>query len=249
MANYNRTATGVKGELRVGQFKAQGFAAEISSRLRREEIQGQGITGPYSLGSRDILANSERVVLQVRDRFRSELIISEQQLTRFIDYDIDLLSGTITFAEPVLSRDADLNPQFIVVEFETDGLGNAELNAGLRGDWTSNDGKIRIGATALTDKGDGQRTNIGALDLRARIGDATEVRAELGVSERDGDTATGWLVEAQHQTGKLDVLAYARQLDADYGIGQQNGAEVGRRRIGVDAVSYTHLTLPTILLV
>lgn len=234
LANYNRTATGVKSELRVGQFKAQGFAAEISSRLRREEIQGQGITGPYSLGSRDILANSERVVLQVRDRFRSELIISEQQLTRFIDYDIDLLSGTITFAQPVLSRDVDLNPQFIVVEFETDGLGNAELNAGLRGDWTSKDGKIRIGATALTDKGDGARTNIGAVDLRARIGEATEVRAEFGVSERDGDTATGWLIEAQHQTGKLDVLAYARQLDADYGIGQQNGAELGRRKIGVD---------------
>ena len=234
LARYNRTATGVKAEARFGQVKTQGFAAEISSRLRREEIQGQGISGPYSLGSRQILANSERVVLQVRDRFRSELIVSERQLTRFIDYDIDLLSGTISFARPVLSRDDNLNPQFIVIEYETDGLGEAELNAGLRADWTSGSGAIRVGATALTDKGENERTDIGAVDLLAKIGDSTELRAEFGVSRRDGSSATAWMVEAQHQTGKLDILAYARELDSDYGIGQQNLAEVGRRKIGVD---------------
>ncbi|MEM6475834.1 MAG: hypothetical protein AAF687_06675 [Pseudomonadota bacterium] len=234
LARYNRTATGVKGEARIGQFKAQGFAAEISSRLRREEIQGQGISGPYSLASRSILANSEQVTLQTRDRFRSELIVSEQVLTRFIDYDIDLLSGTITFAQPVLSRDENLNPQFIVIEYETDGFGEAQLNAGARVDWTSGDGAIRIGATAITDKGDQERTDIAAVDLRARIAETTEIRAEYGVSRSEGETATGWLVEAQHQTGKLDILAYARQLDADYGIGQQGVAEVGRRKIGVD---------------
>lgn len=234
LARYNRTATGVKAEARFGQIKTQGFAAEISSRLQREEIQGQGITGPYNLGSRRILANSERVVLEVRDRFRSELIVSSRELTRFIDYNVDLLSGTITFARPVLSRDDNLNPQFIVVEYETEGLGEAELNAGVRVDWTSNDGRVRIGASAITDKGEGARTDIGAVDLRAQVGQSTEVRAEFGASRREDETATGWLVEAQHQTGKLDVLAYARQLDADYGIGQQNGAELGRRKFGVD---------------
>ncbi|MEQ8772534.1 MAG: carboxypeptidase-like regulatory domain-containing protein, partial [Erythrobacter sp.] len=168
LARYNRTATGVKGEARFGQIKAQGFAAEIASRLRREEIQGQGITGPYEIGSRRILPNSERVVLQVRDRFRSEVIVSETQLARFIDYDIDPLSGTITFREPVLSRDENLNPQFIVIEYETAGAGEARLNAGLRADWTSADGAIRIGASAISDAGSGAtgdaRTDIGALD-------------------------------------------------------------------------------------
>ncbi|MEM7688219.1 MAG: hypothetical protein AAF291_04290 [Pseudomonadota bacterium] len=235
LARYNRTATGVRGEARFGQVKATGFAAEVSSRLRREEIQGQGITGPYELASRRIIPNSERVTLEVRDRFRPELIVTTRTLTRFIDYDLDILSGSITFAEPVLSRDEALNPQFIIVEYETDGLGQGELNAGLRADWTSNDGSVRIGANAITDRGDDARTNIGALDLRAQLDDATELRAELGVSERDGDTATGWIVEAQRQTGSLDVLAYARELDEDYGVGQQNLVEQGRRKFGVDA--------------
>ncbi len=240
LANYNRTATGVKGEARVGNVKAQGFAAKIASRFQRQEIQGQGITGPYSLASRRILANSERVTIEVRDRFRPELIVSVRELARFSDYDIDVLSGTIRFAAPVLSRDENLNPQFIVIEFETDGNGEAELNAGVRADWTTDDGKLRIGASAITDAGltgpDGQaqRTDLGALDLLARVGDNTEIRAELGVSRREGEAATGWLVEVQHQTGSIDLLAYARQIDAEYGIGQQNAAERGRRKVGAD---------------
>ncbi|MEO0461529.1 MAG: hypothetical protein AAF127_00230 [Pseudomonadota bacterium] len=234
LARYNRTATGVKGEARFGQIKAQGFAADIETRLQRQEIQGQGISGPYALGTRRIIPNSERVTIEVRDRFRSELIVETRTLTRFIDYDLDLLSGTLTFKQPVLSRDADLNPQFIIVEYEVDGAGQAELNAGVRADWTSTDGKIRIGATAITDKGDDARTDIGALDLRAQIGNNTEVRAEVGMSRSEGSSAAGFIVEAQHQTGKLDVLAYARQVDADYGIGQQNAVEQGRRKYGVD---------------
>ena len=240
LANYNRTATGVKGEARVGQIKAQGFAAQIASRFQRQEIQGQGITGPYPLASRRILANSERVTIEVRDRFRPEQILSVRELARFTDYDIDLLAGTIRFAAPVLSRDDNLNPQFIVIEFESDGTGEAEWNAGVRADWTSANGAVRIGATAISDAGlegpGGQaaRTDLGAIDVLARIGEHTELRAELGMSRRNGGEALGWLVEAQHQTGKLDVLAYARQIDAAYGIGQQNVAERGRRKFGVD---------------
>ncbi len=238
LARYNRTATGVRAEARFGPVKAAGFAAKIGSRLRREEIQGQGITGPYALGSRRILPNSEQVTLEVRDRFRPEIIVSQRTLTRFIDFDLDPLSGTLTFKQPVLSRDEQLNPQFIIVEYETDGLGDAKLNAGVRADWTSTDGKVRIGASAITDadtaQGNAERTNIGAIDVRARLGATTEVRAELGISERDGKTAKGFIVEAQKQTETLDILAYARQIDGDYGVGQQNLAEQGRRKIGVD---------------
>ena len=235
LTRYQRVATGVLAEARQGQVSARAFGAEIGTRFRRDEIQGQGISGPYTLSSRAIVPNSETVTLEVRDRFRSEIIVDSRTLTRFADYTIDALSGTITFREPVLSRDFDLNPQFIVVDYETGGLGDGQFNGGVRAEWESADGAIRVGTTAVTDKGDGARTLMGGVDLRARVGDATEIRAELAASQRDGSTATGWLVEAQHQTGSLDVIAYARSTDADYGVGQQNGVELGRRKIGVDA--------------
>lgn len=235
LARYSRTATGVQAEARFGAVSAKGFAATVGSRLRRDEIQGNGLSGPYRLSSRDLLANSEQVAIEVRDRFRSEVIVSRRALTRFIDYDIDALAGTITFSQPVASRDFDLNPQFIVIDYETAGLGGAQWNGGLRTDWTSANGALRIGATAITDRGEGARTTIGALDLKARIAPATELRAEVALSRREGDNAHGWTVEAEHRAGGLDVIAYARSVGQDYGVGQQNGAELGRRKLGLDA--------------
>jgi uncharacterized repeat protein (TIGR01451 family) len=236
LARYQRTMTGVKAETRVGAVHGQAFAAKVAGRYRRDEIQGAGISGPYALADRNLLANSERVAIEVRDRFRSEIILSRRELSRFIDYSIDTLSGTITLKEPVLSRDFDLNPQFIVIDYEAaDGFGDAQWNAGLRGDVTfGKRNEVRIGATAISDRGDGARTGMGAIDLRARIGGATEIRAEAALSRREGQDTTGWLVEAEHHAGNLDVLAYARQVGRDFGTGQQNGVELGRRKFGVD---------------
>ncbi len=234
LARYQRIATGVKAEGRFGQVEAQGFAAKIGSRQRRDEIQGQGISGPYRLSARRIVPNSETVAIEVRDRLRSDVIVSSQTLTRFIDYDVDLLSGTITFAQPVLSRDPALNPQFIVVNYDVDALGQKEWNAGGRVTWSTDDDSVRVGFTGLTEKGDEQRTNLGAVDVRVRIGEQTEVRAEAAMSRQNGATSNAYLAEVEHVSGPFDLLAYVRHTDADYGVGQQNVADRGRRRVGVD---------------
>ncbi len=240
LARYQRTTTGVKAELNTGGLHVQGFAAKIASTHRRDEIQGGGISGPYRLSSRAIIANSEVVAIEVRDRFRSELVVERRTLTRFIDYDIDLLAGTISFKEPILSRDDALNPQFMVIDYEIyPNATGGNTNAGLRADWTSGNERLRIGATAITDTSangaDGARTDLAGIDIKARIGENTELRAETAVSRFDGSTANAWLVEAEHHDGKLDVLAYASSTDEDFGLGQMNGAEQGRRKVGVDA--------------
>ncbi len=239
LARYQRAATGFKGEFNDGGLHVQGFAAKIASNHRRDEIQGGGISGPYRLSSREIIGGSETVVLEVRDRFRSEVIVSSRTLVHFIDYDLDLLSGTITFKEPVLSRDANLNPQFIVIDYELDEAARGgRVNAGLRADYTAANGRLRVGASAITDtsaNGGQGRNHLAALDVKAQLGANTEVRAESAMSFNKGESATAWLVEVEHHTGKLDVLAYGRSADAEFGLGQQNGAERGRRKFGLDA--------------
>lgn len=236
LARYQRVATGLKGEARLGGFHAAGYATRIASVHHRDEIQGGGISGPYRLSSRRIVANSESVSIEVRDRLRSELIVDSRTLTRFVDYDIDLLAGTITFKRPILSRDALLNPQFIVIDYEIDqGATGGQINAGGRADWTSFGGKVRVGATLVTDTGKGPRTTLGALDFKARVTPDTEVRVEVAASRASGRTQDAWLAEVEHHDGGLDVLAYARSMDQDYGVGQTQGAEAGRRKFGVDA--------------
>ena len=235
LARYQRIATGVKGEARTGRVVAQGFAARIGSRSLRDEIQGQGISGPYRLSSRQIVPNSETVVIETRDRLRSELVLEQRVLTRFVDYDIDPLSGTISFAQPVLSRDAALNPVFIVIDYDSDRLGDEQWNAGLRAAWTSENGSLRVGATGLTEKGDSARGNLGAVDMRLALGADTELRGEIGYSDRGAADGFAYAAEIEHHSGPVDLLAYVRQVGDEYGVGQQNLAEQGRRKIGLDA--------------
>ncbi len=235
LARYQRTATGVKAEAQVGGFQAQAFAAETGSRHQRVEFQGGGISGPYAIGNRTILANSEVVAIEVRDRLRSEIVVNRRELVRFVDYRIDEISGTITFSEPVLSRDPSLNPQFVVIDYESDELGSEEWNAGLRTTWTSANGAVRLGATGITDRGDAARTNLGAVDVRLRVGAGTELRGEAAVSRSDGVSAAAVSAEIEHHSNAVDLLAYARQVDEGFGVGQQNQAERGRRKFGADA--------------
>ncbi|MEA3061621.1 MAG: hypothetical protein QOJ94_1402, partial [Sphingomonadales bacterium] len=159
------------------------------------------------------------------------------------DYEIDYRSGILTFKAPVLSRTSDLDPQFIVAEYEVDGIARRTLNAGGRATWRSRDGKLQVGATAIHDSDERQSTNLGGADLRYRPNASTEIRAEAAVSDNrakpgsgvpSGGTAAAWLVEAEHHGSRYDLLAYARQQDKGFGLGQLSGVEAGTRKFGFD---------------
>lgn len=243
LARYQRALNGGKAEYRGRNLAATAFAADTPYRFRRDEIQGNGLTGPYQLGAKNILPNSERIVIETRDRLHSERIVESVSLSRHVDYDIDYLSGTLRFREPVLSRSSNLDPQFIVAEYEVDGVGQRVLNAGGRVSYQSSDETLRVGATFIHDEDGNARTNLGGVDARYRPGIDTEVRAELAVSDAkaangstasDG-TAKAWLVEAEHHSSNADFLAYVREREAGFGVGQLGRGEDGTRKFGFDA--------------
>lgn len=240
LTRYNRAMTGVRAAARIGEFEVQGFAADVTTRLRRDEIQGDGTSGPYALSDPAIIPNSETIFLEVRDRLRGEVIVESRQLEPFVDYTIDRLSGQVTFSRPVLSRDAQLNPRFIVVEYEVETLGNGKLNAGARATWQNEDRTLRVGASVISDssigtQGEEARTNLAGFDVEAEIAPGARVRAEYAISERGGERSKGWSVEADYQSQAVNARAYASALDQDFGVGQQNGVELGVHRIGADA--------------
>ncbi len=234
LGRYQRTLTGFKAEVRHAGFAAEAFAAKTAMSHQRDEIQGNGLSGPYQLSNRNVIPNSETVAIEVRDRLRSELILERRVLSRFIDYDIDIMSGTISFSSPITSRDIDLNPQYIVIDYETEGTGQENWNGGARASWTNESGSLRVGATAITDRDDNLRTNLYAGDVRLRVGTSTEIRAEAAVSAQSGEASSALSLEVEHRTDNLDVLAYAKQIDGEFGVAQQNLSERGRRKIGAD---------------
>jgi uncharacterized repeat protein (TIGR01451 family) len=243
LTRYNRAFNGVKAQYRSKQVGVTAFAADTPFRHRHEELQGTGLSGPYGLGARDILPNSEVIVLETRDRLRSDRVVERKTLIRHIDYDIDYAAGTLRFRSPVLSRSSGFDPQFIVIDYEVDGVGQRVLNAGGRATWNNASKTLTVGASTIHDEDDRAKTNVGGLDIRYQPNASTEIRAEVAVSRasaKPGTTlartgaATAWLVEAEHHGPKYDLLAYARQQQGGFGVGQLNPGENGTRKFGVD---------------
>ncbi len=243
LTRYVRSFNGVKAQYRSEHVAATAFAADTPYRHRREEIQGNGLSGPYQLGARDILPNSERITIEVRDRLRSERIVETRTLTRHIDYDIDYVGGLLRFREPVLSRSSLLDPQVIVADYEVDGVAQRVTNAGGRATWTNTAKTLVVGSSVIHDETDTTKTNVGGIDVKYTPNAATEIRAEFARSDTSargtattssGGAANAWLIEAEHHGPKYDIFAYAREQQSGFGVGQLNASETGTRKFGFD---------------
>ena len=242
LARHVRALNGLKAEYRSDRVSALAFAADTPNRHGHDEIQGNGLSGPYPLGARDILANSERVTIEVRDRFRSDRIVERRLLARHIDYDIDYSAGTLRFREPVLSRTSELDPQFIVADYEVDSISGRSTNAGGRVAVRTGGDKLQVAATAIHEDDGPRSSTLAGADVRYRPDASTEIRAEAAAMRRSGGealdqggTAHAWQVEAEHHGSNIDVLAYARHREAGFGTAQLGPSENGTRKIGVDA--------------
>jgi len=100
LARYTRNFNGIKSELKSEHLGLNLFANQTGHGYMRDEIRGDGTSGMYYLSRRDLVINSEEITVEVRDRFRSEIIISSRKLTRYLDYSIDYQDGSLYFKEP-----------------------------------------------------------------------------------------------------------------------------------------------------
>lgn len=230
LARFSRTMTGVKMESAGRTLTFSAFAAETAQRNVRDEIAGIGLSGPYQLSNQTIIANTEQIRIETRDRYRSEKVLSVRALSRHIDYEINYAAASITFREPILSKDADFNPIYIVADYETRGVAETELTAGGRVTATLLGDTVKVGATIISRREDGALEQLGAVDAVVRINETSTLRVEAGSST--GGVA--YLAELQHATDTTEVVAYYRQQAADYGLGQSPLGQGGTRKTGVD---------------
>ncbi|WBO23151.1 hypothetical protein [Sphingomonas abietis] len=233
LARYSRTLNGVKAQYQGNHLMFTAFAANDDQLYGRDEIRGNGLSGPYRLSASGIVVNSDQVTIETRDRFRSEKIVDSKQMTRHIDYDIDPDAGTLRFREPILSRDTDLNPIYIVVDYETYGR-SRKLAAGGRAAVKLFHGRVEAGASVLRDETLSKAT-VAGVDLKIHVDSKTEIRAEGATGGRDGlGNGKAYLAEFEHHDSRIDMLAYSQQQDEDFGLGQQNFGEAGTSKSGID---------------
>jgi len=239
LSRFDRNMTGFKSEFDNGKFAYTAFAAENNNNFIKDEIQGDGTSGLYSLSGKDIVINSDEIVLETRDRFRSEIILKTETMRRYLDYSIDYTDGTIYFRRPIASRDENFNPIYIVANYEVEAPVAGDITAGGRAAVQLKGGSVELGGTAVHDATYNNEGDLFGADARIDIDDKTEVKLEVATTDvtTGGQDLTGsaYTAEIVHGGDNLKARVYARQEDADFGLGQQSISQSGTRKFGVDS--------------
>ena len=247
LSKFNRRMTGVKSEYDNGKFAYTAFAAENINNFIKDEIQGEGISGLYRLSGKNIVINSDDIVIETRDRFRSEIIIKTETMRRYLDYSIDYSDGTIFFRRPIPSRDENFNPVFIVADYEVDAPVKGDITAGGRASVKLNDDKVEIGATLVHDATYQNEGDLIGVDARIEIDNKSEVRLEIATSDvtsgNQDVSGSAYSAEIVHGGDDFKGRAYVKQEDAEFGLGQQSISQSGTRKYGAEG-NY-RLTLET----
>jgi uncharacterized repeat protein (TIGR01451 family) len=239
LTKYNRSLSGLRTDFAGERISVSGFAARTDTGLVQDELQGDGTSGLYHLSRSPIVIGSDKVRIEIRDRFEYTRVVETQELSRFIDYDLDYERGTVFFKEPVQSRDQNLNPVFIVADYEVRTGGEDETAAGVRVATKLAADKLELGASAVFQGAQSGDTRIVGSDLTWRLSPETRVLAEVAQSQSDDplrpETSTAWLVEGKHASEHLEARAWARETGSGFGVDQQLTADTGTRSAGVDA--------------
>ncbi len=241
LTSYNRRLSGLKAEYIGDNVQVLGFAAETNQGFAKDEIAADGTSGTYQLSSGRILAQSEEIVIETRDRFRPDVVLNRQVMVRFLDYTLDYFTGQLIFRRPVDVSDIDFNPNVIVVDFETSEDAERNLTYGGRVQAHLLNKKIRVGSTFVHEDGSnlsgGVEQNQVGVDIIAQITESTQLRAEYAITETVGTTSDGTsdaiLAEVIHTSEKFSGEAYFREEEAGYGLGQTGSNTNGVRRYGV----------------
>lgn len=238
LARYERRMNGIRSEFAGENFSYKLFASESDQAFVRDEIRGDGTSGLYRLSQGPIVALSESIRIETRDRFDQAEVVATRSLSRFLDYNLDPIDGTIFFKQPIPSRDEALNPLYIIAEYEIRGGGGDELTAGGRVALHSSDRRLEVGVTAISEDQQLRGGELVGTDLRWQATDNTLVRAEIASSERDTTAGTedgnATLLVVEHRSEKFDVRAELRETDQTFGLGLQSAAESGIRKLELD---------------
>ena len=228
LGRYERTLHGLKASYEGETYQYKVFASETSLQYQRDDIRGDGTSGMYYL-TRDPVANSESIAIEVRDRDNPEDVVSTRSLQRYTDYDIDYEDGSLFFKFPISSSDDQFNPMYIVADYESeDEGGEKELVAGGRVAYTSKNKNIELGLSYLQE---GSDNKLLALDGEFKATKNLTLNAEVARSKTEED-ASAWSAEAEYRKDKWQTRVYAQQQDEAFGLDQQSDTSAGERKIG-----------------
>ncbi len=236
LSRYDRTFTGVKGHYESRSSKMDAFATMTDRKVVQDEIRGQGISGYYFLGSSNVVPGSEKIRIETRDKRHNELILSRTERSRFGDYEIDYVQGTLFFKQPVQSIDQAGNPVYIIVSYESQSGFPTNYVTGLQGESEIMKG-LKVGVTAVTEER--APTNYTLLGFNSSYNYLNRVNTSVEVAHGSDVTNSGsaWKVElGAAPVERMQLKSYFRRVESGFvnqTAGAGGSAEIGSTKYGV----------------
>lgn len=183
---YRRSLAGAAARVGAGGgLVIQGFGSSTANAVRQMQLRGEGVSGPYTLAL-GIVAGTDHVVVETRAVDNAQRVVSRQELTRFVDYQIDYDHGTLLLKQPLPATDAYGNPTYIVATFEANGGGARSTVWGARASWDAaralsraSTDTLRIGTLFVQDGQTAGSQHLAGLDLRAAWRGWLDIGGEL----------------------------------------------------------------------
>ncbi|NMA42227.1 MAG: DUF11 domain-containing protein [Oligosphaeraceae bacterium] len=237
LAAYKRAMTGAKLHLESKYADLDGFFSRNDQvQIKGLQIPGRGVSGYYTLPDKNIIINSEKVVIETRDRWHPDRVLESKTMNRYTDYSIDYSTGRILFKKPVPSRDEDNNPVYVVVDYEIDGRKSKNYNTyGARGQLHNAERTMHIGATTIRDEAAPYDHTIEAVDASIQLIPGLTLKGEVAQSQNfENQDGSAWYVELEGSFDKARYRLYHRDAGSKFENLSMSGDRAGLTSTGFE---------------
>jgi hypothetical protein len=242
LTTYNRTFNGALGRTTLGQGNLTSFLTSTDRKMVLDEIRGEGLSGYYYLSRSNVTRFSEKVEIIIRDKYHFDEIIQRTKMTRFQNYNINYVDGTLMFKQPVASMDAAGNPIFIVTSYEYRSQQKDALIGGLRYN-RSFQRDIQVSSTLIGENRGSANYYLYGVDTKIPFSSALSFNGELAGS-RSPDLQSGSSIGglayrtalSYKPNSDIFLKAHFRQTDQDFVNSSKigSGLESGSQRYGIN---------------
>lgn len=234
---YQRNMTGAQLHLESKYADVDAFFSRNDQILIKGlEIPGRGVSGYYTLPDKDIIWNSERIVIETRDRWHLDQVVKSESMARYTDYSIDYSTGRILFKKPIPSRDQDNNPVYIVVDYEIDGAKNKNYNTyGGRAELHDEERTMHIGITNIRDESATDDHTIEGIDAAIEVAPGITLKGETAKSRStDGSSGSAWRLELESTQERSKYRLYHRNIGSEFDNESMSGDRAGMTTTGFE---------------
>lgn len=170
LAAYSRRITGGEVHFENSHGDFIDFGGAHPDTLYGRDVFAGGLFGFERLSQTLLLAGTESVTLEVRDRRNPDIVLKREQLVRGLDYNLDADAGLIFFTRSINAFDPELNLQQVVVTYEYLATGVGTMIWTARGTKTFRSTGTTLGFSAnLQQQGSLGNFALGGLDFSQKI--------------------------------------------------------------------------------